>query len=73
MNISIDKVQNAAQAEYLEIIKTANKKESERVRMLKESGQWIGGLDGNNMHFQDIKEERDREIKKLAEKYSLLI
>ena len=60
-----------AEIEMQEIFDWANEQENIRVNELKAQGKWLGGYDTNNNAFDDIREERDKRLYALADKYGI--
>ncbi len=61
----------AANKEFYEILHWANEEERKRVTELKSRGEWVDSLDGNDGLLDDIREERNRKIYALADKYGI--
>lgn len=59
-----------ADQEMLNILEWANKEEQKVIEKLRREGRYKGGLDGEYQKLQDIKEERNRRLKEIQEKYS---
>lgn len=60
-----------AQKEYEEVLEWTLAEEEAVVKRLRESGQYLGGLDTHSEEFSYIYEERNRRIEAIKKKYNI--
>ena len=60
-----------ATEEYHKVVRTCIDMEDARLDELKRKGLYVGGLDGVNEYFKDIKEWQDKELKRIRKKYDI--